>query len=248
MAEARRVFVAGATSAIAQAIGRLLAARGASFFLVARDPVKLAAVEADLRGRGASNVTCAVADLDELGRHSALVEDAFATLGGVDLALVAHGTLPDQARCEASFEAARAALHTNFLSAASLAAALANRLERQGAGTLAVMGSVAGDRGRRSNYVYGAAKGGLDVFCQGLRHRLHAARVNVLVVKPGFVDTPMTRDFPKGPLWASPERVARGIVRAVDRGAHVAYVPGFWRLVMAVVRRLPERIFLRTRL
>jgi short-subunit dehydrogenase len=247
VAEAR-VFVAGATSAIAQAVARRLAQRPARFFLVARDAAKLAAVQADLRARGAVQVEAAVADLDDLARHSALVDQACAALGDIDIALVAHGTLPQQAECEADFEAARAALHTNFVGPASLASALARRMEGRGRSTIAVIGSVAGDRGRRSNYVYGAAKGGLAIFLEGLRHRLYGSGVNVLTVKPGFVDTPMTRGFAKGPLWASPERVAAGIVRAIDRRAHVAYIPWFWRLVMAAIRALPDRVFLRTRL
>ena len=248
MAEAPKVFIAGATSAIAQATARIYARRGARLFLVARDPAKLDAVAADIAARGASHVAKAVADLDDLARHAALVDEGFAALGGIDVALIAHGTLPDQAACQVSFAAAHAALTTNFLGAASLAAELANRLEPLRAGTIAVIGSVAGDRGRQSNYVYGAAKGGLAVFLQGLRHRLHASGVNVVTVKPGFVDTPMTREFKKGLLWASPERVARGIVAAVDRGAHDVYLPGFWRLVMMLIRAVPERIFLKTRL
>jgi short-subunit dehydrogenase len=248
MVESPRVFIAGATSAIAQACARRLVPRGARFFLIARDALKLDVVAGDLRARGASQVECAVADLDEVERHAGLVDAAAAALGGVDIALIAHGVLPDQAQCEADFARTLAAIHTNFVGAASLAAALANHLEKRGRGTLVVIGSVAGDRGRRSNYVYGAAKGGLAVFLSGLRHRLHRAGVNVVTVKPGFVDTPMTRAFPKGALWATPDQVARGIVRAIDRGAYEVYVPGFWRIIMAVVRGLPERIFLKTRL
>jgi len=246
MAEPARVFIAGATSAIAQATARLLAARGASFCLVARDPVKLASVEADLRARGASRVASTVADLDDFARHPALLDEALAVLGGLDMVFVAHGTLPVQAECERSFARTLAAMNTNFLGAISLAGEAANRLGR--GGTIVVIGSVAGDRGRGSNYVYGAAKGGLAVFLEGLRHRLHASGVNVVTVKPGFVDTPMTRKFAKGPLWASPDTVARGIVRAIDRRAGVVYVPGFWRFIMAVIRALPDRIFLRSRL
>lgn len=241
-----RIFVAGATSAIAQATARLLAARGASFHLVARDALKLAAVEADLRARGASRVGSTVADLDDFARHPALLDEALSSLGGLDLVFVAHGTLPDQAECERAFAPTLAAMNTNFLGAVSIAGEAANRLSR--GGTLVVIGSVAGDRGRASNYVYGAAKGGLAVFLEGLRHRLHAAGVNVVTVKPGFVDTPMTRRFAKGPLWASPETVARGIVRAIDRRKGDVYLPGFWRLIMAVVRALPDNIFLRSRL
>jgi short-subunit dehydrogenase len=246
MAEAPRVFVAGATSAIAQATARLLAARGAALYLVARDPRKLAAVEADLRARGASHVASAAADLDDFARHGALLDAASTALGGLDVVFVAHGVLPDQAECERSFPRTLAAMNTNFLGPVSLAGEAAQRLQR--GGTIVVIGSVAGDRGRQSNYVYGSAKGGLAVFLAGLRHRLYASGINVINVKPGFVDTPMTRDFAKGPLWATPEKVAQGIVRAIERGAHDVYLPGFWRLIMTVIRTIPERVFLRTRL
>lgn len=246
MAEPERVFIAGAASAIAQATARLLAARGASLHLVARDRLKLEAVAADLRARGAACVSSTVADLDDFSRHGALFDEAFAQLGGLDVAFVAHGVLPDQARCEQSFAQTLATMNTNLLGAISLAGEAANRLGH--GATIVVIGSVAGDRGRASNYVYGAAKAGLAVFLDGLRHRLHASGVNVVIVKPGFVDTPMTRNFAKGLLWTSPESVARGIVRAIDRRCGVVYLPGFWRYVMAGIRALPERIFLRSRL
>lgn len=246
--EASRVFIAGATSAIAQATARILARRGASFYLVARDASKLQSVRADLLARGARSVDSAVADLDDLSRHATLADDAMRALDGLDVAFIAHGVLPDQRECEASFARTLAALHTNFVSAASLAAQFANRLEPLKGGAIVVIGSVAGDRGRQSNYVYGSAKGALAVFMQGLRHRLRRSGVRVITVKPGFVDTPMTRAFRKGPLWASPERVGRGIVAAIDRGGGDVYLPGFWRTIMWVIRSVPEKIFLRTRL
>jgi decaprenylphospho-beta-D-erythro-pentofuranosid-2-ulose 2-reductase len=249
MAEPARVLVLGATSAIAQAVARIYAARGCRLYLVARDASRLEAVRADLLARGAAQADAAIADLAAIERHGELVDDAATALGGIDVALIAHGVLPDQARAQASFAETQRALAVNFTSPASLAHEIANRFEKRGQGTLAVIGSVAGDRGRQSNYVYGAAKGGLAIFLQGLRHRLHPRGVKVLTVKPGFVDTPMTAAFPKGPLWASPERVARGIVAAIDRGTSgEAYVPGFWRAIMAVIRAVPERLFVKTRL
>jgi short-subunit dehydrogenase len=249
MAETARVFIAGATSAIAQGVARRYAARGARLHLVGRHRERLEAVRLDLVARGAASATSEVADLADLEAHAALVANAVQALGAIDVALVAHGVLPDQAACEASFPEARRAIDTNFTSAASLAAELARAMAARKGGTLAVIGSVAGDRGRQSNYVYGTAKGALAIFLQGLRHRMHASGVKVLTVKPGFVDTPMTRDFPKGPLWASADRVAGAIVAAIDRGAsREIYVPGFWRVIMAIIRALPERIFVRTKL
>jgi len=249
MAEAARVLVIGATSAIAQAVARTYARRGARLVLVGRDASKLEAVRADLVARGAAQADVKVAELSRVEAHPDLVDAAAAALGGIDVALVAHGVLPDQARSQASFEDARRTLDVNFTSAASLAHELANRFETARHGTIAVIGSVAGDRGRQSNYVYGAAKGALAIYLQGLRHRLHGTGVKVLTIKPGFVDTPMTAAFPKGPLWATPEKVARGIVRAIDRGTSgEIYVPGFWRVIMAIIRAVPERLFVRTKL
>lgn len=243
-----RVVIFGGTSAIAQAVARRLAARGARLHLVGRDPAKLEAVRADLAARGAPTVTTANADLDDLAGHRALLDEAEANLGGLDAALIAQGTLSDQAACEADFERTAAQWRTNFVAPASLAAELANRFEARGAGTIAVIGSVAGDRGRKANYVYGTAKGALATFLQGLRGRLHDKGVAVVTVKPGFVDTPMTASFRKGLLWATPDQVAGGIVRAMERGAPEVYLPWFWWPIMFILRHVPERIFVKLKI
>lgn len=243
----KKVLVLGATSAIAQHVIRLLAARGASLFLAGRNPERLEAVRQDATTRGARAESLAL-DLDDVSRHEALVEQAAAALGGLDGVVLAHGVLGDQAECERSYAAAAKVLTTNFLSAASLLTVVANRFEARRAGTIVVISSVAGDRGRQSNYVYGASKAALSAFLQGMRNRLFRSGVRVVTVKPGFVDTPMTAGVKKNALFASPERVARGILRAVDRGADEVYLPGFWRLIMLVIRSVPERIFKRLRL
>lgn len=243
-----RVLIFGATSAIAQATARILAARGARFHLVARDPRKLEAVSADLAARGASAVSVASADLDDLARHRTLIDEAERSLGGIDAAIIAQGTLPNQPACQADFDRAGAQLRTNFIAPASLAAELANRFEVKGSGTIVAISSVAGDRGRASNYVYGAAKGALSIFLQGLRARLHDKGVRVITVKPGFVDTPMTASFTKGMLWSPPERIAAGIVKAMERGTPEVYLPWFWRPIMFVLRHLPESIFVRLKI
>jgi len=243
-----RVAIFGATSAIAQATSRLLAKRGARLHLVARDAAKLEAVRADLAARGAGAVTTALADLDDPSRHAALVDAAIEALGGLDAALIAQGILPDQAEAARDSEIARRSLHTNFVAPALLIGVLAERLEARGAGTLVAISSVAGDRGRASNYIYGSAKAALSTYLDGLRGRLHAKGVRVVTIKPGFVDTPMTAHFRKGALWASPARVAEGIVRAMERGTAVAYVPWFWRPIMLVIRLIPEAIFVRLKL
>jgi short-subunit dehydrogenase len=240
-----KILIVGATSAIAEATARLYAEKGAHLFLVARNAQRLEAVAADLRTRGAASVDTEAMDANSCDRHEALVERADQALGGIDLALIAHGTLPDQKACERSFELTRTELETNALSILSLLTHLANRLETRGAGTLAVISSVAGDRGRQSNYVYGTAKGAVSLFLQGLRNRLSKSGVRVLTIKPGFVDSPMTADFAKGALWAKPEQIASGIARAVEKGRDVVYLPGFWRIIMLVIRAIPEGIFKR---
>jgi decaprenylphospho-beta-D-erythro-pentofuranosid-2-ulose 2-reductase len=242
-----RIVIFGATSAIAQAVARRLSRTGVNLHLVARDAQKLDAVRADIATRGA-NVTTSIADLDQVDRHVALIDEAARSMGGLDAALIAQGTLPDQAACERDFDLTQKQWRTNFVSPASLAALLANRFEAEGRGTIAAISSVAGDRGRRSNYVYGTAKGALSIFLEGLRARLEPKGVKVVVVKPGFVDTPMTASFPKGALWASADTVAAGIVRAMESGAGEVYLPWFWWPIMFVIRHLPWTIFSRLKI
>lgn len=241
-------IVLGATSAIAHATARIWAARGDTLVLVARDAAKLEAAAQDLRVRGAARVEAIFADLADLDGQGAALEEAARRVGPVDIALVAYGVLGDAAEAKASPRALASLLQVDFVSAAILCERLVAGFERQGRGTLAVVGSVAGDRGRQSNYAYGSAKGGLAIFLDGLRHRFAGTAIRIVTIKPGFVDTPMTAAFPKGPLWASPAAVAAGIDRAIARGTPVAYVPGFWRAIMLVVRNLPDAVLFRTKL
>lgn len=244
----KHIAVFGATSAIATATARLWAAEGHRLFLVARNEQALDRLRADLEVRGASAVTVRVADLSDLDAHDALIREAAEALGGMDIALLAHGVLGDQHASEQDFETALGEITINALSPLSLLTILANTFEAQGRGTIVALSSVAGDRGRASNYVYGAAKAALSTFMQGLGQRLQPAGVDVLTVKPGFVDTPMTEAFDKNFLWASPEQVAASIVRATVRGRSVLYTPWFWRFIMAAVRAVPEPIFRRLKL
>lgn len=243
-----RTLIIGVTSAIAEATARLLAARGGSLYLVARNAARLEAIAADLRVRGASSVATEVMDLNAFAHHEHMIERVFAALGGVDSVLIAHGTLSDQKACQGSAASALAEITTNALSVVSLLTLLANRFEAERRGTIVVVSSVAGDRGRASNYVYGSAKALVTAFCSGLRQRLVSAGVRVITIKPGFVDTPMTRDFRKGLLWAKPASVARGIVRAMDSGQGSVYLPAFWRPIMLAVRLIPEPLFVRMRM
>ena len=227
-----KAIVFGATSGIAQEVLRLWAARGDELYLVARNEGRLQAVAEDLRARGAASVRTAAADLNDPATHPRLFADA----GDFDTVLVAHGVLGDERDVEL-------VVRTNLCSPASLLTAAAERA-RPGA-RLAAIGSVAGDRGRAANGLYGASKAGLDAFMSALRQRMFKRGVQVITLKPGFVDTAMTAHLPKSRLFAKPARVARAIVRAVDRGTPIAYVPGFWRFIMAVVRAIPETLFRR---
>jgi decaprenylphospho-beta-D-erythro-pentofuranosid-2-ulose 2-reductase len=159
--------------------------------------------------------------------------------------LIAHGTLPDQAQVQASVEGTLQAFTTNALSYISLLTLLAERLEQQRRGWIAVISSVAGDRGRGSNYVYGAAKGAVSLFTSGLRARLSKVGIAVVTIKPGFVDTPMTAHLKKNPLYVSPARVGKCIYTAMLKGEDVVYVPWFWRYIMLIIRLIPERVFKR---
>jgi decaprenylphospho-beta-D-erythro-pentofuranosid-2-ulose 2-reductase len=238
-----RILALGATSAIAEATLRLFAERGARFYLVARNPDKLAAVAGDLLTRGAAGVATQVADLDNTAAHPDLLAAAAANLGTIDLALLAHGVLGDQPQAEASYHVAEAILGTNFMAPVSLITWLANYFEASHQGTLAVISSVAGDRGRKSNYVYGASKGALNIFLDGVRNRIDRSGVHVLTIKPGFVATPMTAHLPQNALFAQPSQVAAGIFRAIENRRDVVYVPAFWAVIMLIIRMIPRRIF-----
>ena len=239
----QRIVAFGATSAIAEATLRLLAPAGAHFFLVGRNAQKLIAVRDDLVTRGAASAVECVADLDDTAAHPAVVQQAVEALGTIDLALIAHGILGEQSEAQSDFAAAERILHTNFISAVSLITLLANYFETNRLGVLAVISSVAGDRGRKSNYVYGASKGGLNIFLEGVRNRIDRSGVHVLIVKPGLVATPMTAHLPRNSLFATPATVAKGIVRAIEKRKDVAYVPSMWAFIMVIVRAIPGRIF-----
>ena len=244
----KKILVVGAGSAIAEATARLFAQRGDALFLVGRKADVLESMAADLRVRGANAVGMRVMDANDFDAHESMLNDAETSLGGLDTVLLAHGTLSDQKACESSVELTMREMNTNGLSFVALLTRIAAKFEQRKAGTIVVISSVAGDRGRQSNYVYGSAKALVTAFTSGLRQRLYASGVTVVTIKPGFVDTPMTAAFPKGPLWAKPQKIAAGIVSAVDRSATVLYLPGFWRLIMLVIRSIPETVFRRLKL
>jgi len=240
----RRIIIIGATSAIAEHCVRRWVETPSTVLLVGRDAGRLARVADDLRVRSPdSRVECTTVDFLDPQAIAGLVND-FAGGGAIDIALVAHGTLPDQQRCQASPEACREALELNGVSPALFLEPLAGHMASAGAGRLAVIGSVAGDRGRRSNYVYGAAKAMLDRYAQGLQHRLAGSGVAVSLVKPGPTRTPMTAAMRESGLKLAPvEEVAAAIVKGVERGRPVIYAPGKWALIMMVIRHLPRFLF-----
>jgi short-subunit dehydrogenase len=245
----KKILIIGATSAIAEATARLFAARGDALFLVARNAEHLRLVAGDLGVRGAMRTATATLDVSDFGAHAGVLEAVARELGTIDVVLIAHGTLSDQSQCQDSVEALRREFDLNAVSTMALLTLLANRLEAQKHGTLAVISSVAGDRGRQSNYVYGSAKAAVTTFLGGLRQRLAKSNVDVLTIKPGFVDTPMTAAFPdKGALWAQPEQIAAGIVKAIDRRRNIVYLPWFWRWIMLVIRHIPEPLFKKLKL
>ena len=230
--EMRKVLILGGTSAIGEQVARRLAAAGAALYLTGRDADRLERSAADLRVRGATQVETERLDVAETPRLTHVVGRALDALDGLDTVLFAAGLL-------------RETLEINAISAMLVLNEAAVVFAHQGHGQLVAIGSVAGDRGRAANSVYGAAKGALEIFMSGLRQRLQRHGVRVLLVKPGFVDTPMTSDLAKGPLWASPDRVAHDIIQAMDRGRSVIYTPWFWRWIMLIIRHIPEGIFKR---
>ncbi|AMN46940.1 short-chain dehydrogenase [Steroidobacter denitrificans] len=245
----KRVMIVGATSAIAAACARRWAAQGCEFFLVARNAEKLERIAHDLRVRGVGEVTLHTMDATDLKAHPTMLKRCIDTMQRIDVALVAYGTLPDQYACERDVSTAVQEFNNNGVSVIALLSLLANRFEAQAHGTLAVISSVAGDRGRPSNYLYGAAKAAVSAFCEGLRGRLFRVGAHVITIKPGFVDSPMTAGL-KLPrlLVATPDQVARRIVSAIERRVCTQYTPGYWALIILIIKSIPQPIFKRLKL
>ncbi|GAC1621461.1 MAG: SDR family oxidoreductase [Ktedonobacteraceae bacterium] len=240
-----KIAILGATSAIAHETAKHFAQDNAEFFLVARSEGKLETIANDLKVRGAKRIDTCVLDLADLDRHQALLDEALAKLEHIDVLFIAHGTLGNQQACEQSVAETLKEFTNNCTSVLSLLTLFANHFEQQKSGTIAVISSVAGDRGRQSNYVYGTAKAAITVFLQGLRGRLAKSGVHVLTIKPGLIDTPMTADLKKGPLMASARSVGEGIYKAIQRKKEVVYLPAFWLPIMLIVKSIPERVFKR---
>jgi decaprenylphospho-beta-D-erythro-pentofuranosid-2-ulose 2-reductase len=233
------IVIVGATSAIAQATIRLWANAGHSLTLFGRNASELEHIAADARVRGAVEVIVHAAEIT----LRSYIESAVSLLPKIDQALIAHGSYTRTDRASTDTAHLVEELNVNFTSAALWTQLLANKMADAGGGTVAVISSVAGDRGRYANHVYGAAKAGLTAFCDGLRARMHERNVNVITVKPGPIDTPMTAHIEKkGLLWGTSEQVAADMVRAIAKRKEVVYSPWFWWGIMRIVRAVPERV------
>lgn len=248
----KTIVIFGAASAIAQATAKELLSKNPHYILLDRDQEKLHIVAQDLKTRDASQVNTIATDLSDTTKHIELWNQ-IKSISMPDTVLIAYGTLGDQKASEKDWHIAEKELMTNFMSVASLLTLVANDFQKASEAqeanaakethSIIAISSVAGDRGRKSNYIYGSAKGALSIFLAGLRNRLSSHNVNVITIKPGFVDTPMTASFKKGLLWAKPEAIAKDIVSAIQKKRAVVYTPWFWRYIMIIIRLIPESIF-----
>ncbi len=242
----KNILIIGATSAIAVACAKKWSNTDVTFYLVARNAERLKQVSEDLRVRGSSKVHTYNLDMNDFDKHLSMLDDCNSTLSCIDLVLVAHGTLPNQNECQADVNLAVKEFSTNALSVIAILTLLANKLESQGKGTIAIISSVAGDRGRQTNYLYGAAKAAVSTFSEGLRVRLFKSGVHVITIKPGFVDTPMTKDLNlPALLTSSPSRIAECIDKGILKKSDVIYTPYFWSVIMLIIRFIPGFIFKR---
>lgn len=242
------VLILGATSAIARHVAAGFAARGHALFLAGRDASEVERVAADIRIRFGVGVEAGAFDAEDYESHAEFLEGVTARAGALGGVVLTFGYLGEQATAASDFGECERIIARNFVGAVSILNLCADHLEARRAGFIIAVSSVAGDVGRQSNYLYGAAKGGLNVYLQGLRNRLFHAGVRVITVKPGFVDTPMTFGLPKLFLVARPEDVGESIVRALGKSRDVVYLPWFWRYVMLILRLVPEQVRKRLKL
>jgi decaprenylphospho-beta-D-erythro-pentofuranosid-2-ulose 2-reductase len=238
------VLVLGGGSDIAQATLRELVARRArTIVLAAREPGDLTAAVEDLRARGATTVETVKFDAHDTAAHSAFIAEMFERHGDIDLALLTFGVLGDQEEAERDAAAAVDIAQVNYVGMVSAAVPIAQRMRAQGHGTIVALSSVAGERARKSNFVYGSSKAGMDAFFQGLGDSLEGTAVKVMVVRPGFVHTKMTAGMEPAPLSTTPEAVADAIVRGLARGSNTVWVPPALRYVMSTLRHVPRPVF-----
>lgn len=240
-----KIFIFGACSAIAQETAKNFALENCELYLVDLKMTRLEAVRDDIITKTASIGAIHLKEANALDyeKHPSLIEEADQKMNGIDAVLIAHGTLPNQVEMQDNIEAAIREFSINCTGVIALCTAASNYFEKRTKGTIAVISSVAGDRGRQSNYLYGSAKGAVSIFLQGLRNRLSKIGINVITIKPGMVDTPMTTNMPKGPLFAKASDVGLGIYNAMKNGKDIVYLPGYWRIIMTIIKLIPENIF-----
>jgi short-subunit dehydrogenase len=224
----KKVVIIGATSAIA---------------LCGRNLERLETVKADIISRYKTEILIKEFDVCDFNNMRSNIDSIINQFSGIDILLIAHGLLPDQAESQNSVEKIIENMNVNANSVMAICSIVAEKMEEQGNGTIAVISSVAGDRGRQSNYIYGSAKAAVSSFLQGLRNRLYHNGVHVLTIKPGFVDTPMTAHLEKNFLFAKADSIAQGIMEAIEAKKDVVYLPKFWALIMWIVKHIPESIF-----
>ena len=244
----KKVLVLGATSAVARTMAAELAARGEVLYFAGRDTFELERLAADFRIRYQVEAHCGQVEAEDFAQHSSFIQSVVETLGRLDGVILTIGYLGQQPEESHDPESARRIAQVNFTAAVSLLAPVANILKEQGHGFIAALSSVAGDRGRQSNYVYGAAKGGLSLYLQGLRNRLDRHGVKVFTLKLGFVDTAMTYGKEGMFLVASPDKVGKLAIRTLQKDAGIYYIPRFWGIIMPIVRLIPEFLFKRLNL
>jgi len=239
----KKIMIIGAASAIAKETAILFAREGASLYLVDINQGRLEAVQNDILARYQTKIKWDILNVLDFDRHEPVFKRAVEAFNGLDAVLIAHGTLADQIDTQKSVEKIVREFNINCVSVITMASLAANYFEQKKEGLIAVISSVAGDRGRMSNYIYGSAKGGVTTFLQGLRNRLAHSGVNVLTIKPGMVDTPMTAHLPKNPLFAKPQDIGKIIYKAMKNKKDIVYAPAYWRFIMWVVVHLPEFVF-----
>jgi decaprenylphospho-beta-D-erythro-pentofuranosid-2-ulose 2-reductase len=239
----KKIAIFGAVSAIAQETAKLFAQKGDELYLLDLSIGRLEAVEKDIKTRFNNTIHIKEFNANNIEIHQAIFDSIVEEMNGLDAVLIAWGTLPNQKEIEHNISKLVSEFTTNGLSVIAMASVAANYFEQQNYGTLAVISSVAGDRGRQSNYVYGAAKGTISLFMQGLRNRFGKTDIKIITIKPGMVDTPMTADMPKNPLYSTPITIGKGIFEAMVNGKEIAYLPTYWRLVMFIIKHIPEFVF-----
>lgn len=246
---AENIIAIGATSTICKHLLAEYVKEKDNVILLGRSETELKKIAHELRSKnGANAVSIRIFDSNGLSDHQQLISQIFQSFGHIDTCIVATGSLGDQMEARSSNDRQFKIINSNFVGIISILSGIANHMEERRKGAIVVLSSVAGDRGRQSNYVYGSAKSGMNAYLSGLRNRLHSASICVLTVKLGFTNTRMIEDLPKSKLAVSPDYAAKQIAKAIRARRDVIYVPFFWRYIMLLIKSLPESLFKRTKL